>query len=72
MGAFNTVKSVARCPFFKNEQEWIIQFKYGDCWQYEYRIGDKLRWGGNQNGRNVGGNVRTDGIAEREVQRVWS
>lgn len=64
MGAFNTVKSITRCPFCNNEQEWAIQFKYGDCWQYWYQIGDKLRWGGNQNGSDVGGKVRTDGIAE--------
>ena len=39
MGAFKTVNSITSCPFCNNEQEWTSQFKYGDCWQYVYRIG---------------------------------
>lgn len=69
MGAFNTVKSEASCPFCNNKQQWTIQFKYGNCRQYEYRLGDKLRWGGNKKGSNVGGNVRTSGIAEESCKR---
>jgi len=69
MGAFNTVKSEASCPFCGNKQEWTIQFKYGNCWQYKYRIGDKIRWGGNKKGSNVVGNVRTGGIAEENCKR---
>ena len=69
MGAFNTVKSEANCPFCGNRQPWTVQFKYGNCWQFEYRIGDKLRWGGNKRGSNVGGEVRTEGIAEEKCKR---
>jgi hypothetical protein len=64
MGAFNTVKAEATCPYCSNTQLWTVQFKYGNCWQFEYRIGKKIRWGGNKKGQNVGGNVRTPGIAE--------
>jgi hypothetical protein len=65
MGAFNTlIVSDAPCPRCGYKQDWRIQFKYGDCWQYEYHIGEKLKWGGNDNGRNVGGRVRTDGIVD--------
>jgi hypothetical protein len=64
MGAFNTVKAKAQCPNCSLTQLWTVQFKYGNCWQFEYEIGQKLRWGGNKKGRNVGGNVRTPGIAE--------
>jgi hypothetical protein len=68
MGAFNTVKSEASCPFCGNGQRWTIQFKYGDCWQYSYSIGDKLRWGGNKKASNVGGSVRTEGVAEERCR----
>ena len=30
--------------------EKAIQFKYGDCWQHDYTIGDRLAWGGNDRG----------------------
>jgi len=64
MGAFNTVKAEGDCPFCGYHAEWTVQFKYGNCWQFEYRIGQKIHWGGNKKGRNVGGSVRTDGIVE--------
>ncbi|HXG68670.1 MAG TPA: hypothetical protein VNO70_26475 [Blastocatellia bacterium] len=64
MGAFNRVKGEAKCPFCGHFQEWTIQFKYGNCRQFDYEVGNKIRWGGNENGRNVGGNVRTEGMAE--------
>src|SRR5262245_6903344 len=69
MGAFNTVRCESTCPFCMNKQVWTIQFKYGNCWQYEYRIGDKLRWGGNKKGSNVGGKVSTEGVAEENCKR---
>lgn len=68
MGAFNTISVTAECPFCKHSQDWTVQFKYGDCWQYSYRIGDKLRWGGNDKGENVGGKVRTDGISSEPCE----
>ena len=65
MSAFNTVAVEGLCPFCGYADKWTVQFKYGDCWQLAYRIGDKIRWGGNEMGRNVGGRVRTDGIVEK-------
>lgn len=69
MGAFNTllVRQVP-CPKCGHKQDWRIQFKYGDCWQYECQLGETLAWGGNDNGKNVGGKVRTDGIAEEKCR----
>lgn len=64
MSAFNTVTAEASCPYCSHKQTWTVQFKYGNCWQFEYKIGNKLRWGGNKKGQNVGGNVRTEGITE--------
>jgi len=42
------------------------QFKYGDTWQYEYRIGDELRWGGNDIGRMGHQRVAVDAILEND------
>jgi hypothetical protein len=50
MGAFNTVWAEAACPTCGARQLFAVQFKYGDTWQIEYRIGDRLRWGGNDKG----------------------
>jgi hypothetical protein len=69
MGAFNTISFEASCPFCGNQQLWTIQFKYGNCRQFEYGIGDKLRWGGNKKGSNVGGEVKTGGLAEERCKR---
>jgi len=40
-----------------------IQFRYGDVWQHEYRVGDVLRWGGNDVGAPGQSMVRVEGIA---------
>lgn len=69
MSAFNTIKCHAACPFCGNFQIWTVQYKYGDCWQYEYEIGDKINWNGNDNGENIGGSLRTEGIAEERCQK---
>ncbi|HZS45218.1 MAG TPA: hypothetical protein VFC63_08970 [Blastocatellia bacterium] len=68
MGAFNTVKAELPCPYCGQRQQWTVQFKYGNCWQFEYQIGDKLRWGGNEKGENTAGRVRTDGLAEESCK----
>ena len=69
MSAFNTITAAASCPFCGHTQEWNVQFKYGDCWQYDYSIGDRLRWGGNKKGSNVGAAVRAPGIAAEPCQQ---
>jgi hypothetical protein len=68
MGAYNTIKTELSCPFCDHRQEWTVQFKYGNCWQFEYHPGDRLRWGGNKKGRQVGGNLRTSGIVEEKCK----
>jgi len=69
MGAFNTIKAEGDCPVFGNRQAWTVQFKYGNCYQFEYEIGDKIFWGGNKKGSNVGGIVRTEAITEETRKR---
>ena len=45
MGAFNEVTGEAVCPACGTSVSVCAQFKYGDKWQFEYSIGDTLRWG---------------------------
>lgn len=44
MSAFNTVACVAQCPHCNKQAGFVVQFKYGETWQYEYSVGDKLIW----------------------------
>ena len=62
MSAFNTVRLTQACPTGNHIGEFEVQFKYGDCWQYEYRLGDKLKWGGNDNGKPGHKRVVVDGV----------
>ena len=62
MGAFNTVRGETRCPSCGVRGEFEVQFKYGDTWQLEYRIGDELKWGGNDKGTRNAKKVAIEGI----------
>lgn len=64
MGAFNTVLVSAQCPSCGVQGDVRVQFKYGDRWQYAYRVGDALKWGGNDLGVPGMASVVTDGVAE--------
>jgi len=50
MGAFNEVYAELTCPRCGKSSFMVIQFKFGDTWQHEYRVGEKLKWGGNDVG----------------------
>lgn len=50
MGAFNMVYDNLKCPICGQVELFEIQFKFGDCWQNEYKIGDTIEWGGNDKG----------------------
>ena len=64
MGAFNTLQAIVICPVCEQMGGFAIQFKYGDTWQYEYHLGDEIRWGGNDIGAKWPSRVRIEGIAE--------
>jgi hypothetical protein len=72
MGLFDVVTTKATCPFCGAVQEWRVQFKYGSCRQHEFKPGDRIQWSDPPSraapkydyGANVGGFVRTAGIAE--------
>lgn len=41
-----------------------IQFKFGDTWQFQYQMGDKIKWGGNDIGKSGIHKVKVYGILE--------
>ena len=62
MGMFNTVEVATVCPSCKNEVNLKVQFSYGDVWQHKYRIGDYIKWGGNNVGTPGHRKVVTEGV----------
>ena len=44
-----------------------VQFKYGDTWQFDYGLGDELKWGGNDIGDRDFELVVVDGAADCPV-----
>lgn len=64
MGAFNILIVDEKCNKCKNDVQIEIQFKFGDVWQNKYKLGDVLRWGGNDHGIKGAQRVVLDGVAE--------
>lgn len=62
MSAFNTVEAAVACPICGAYHHFEVQFKFGDTWQHRYRVGDMLRWGGNDVGERVVNEVIVEGI----------
>jgi hypothetical protein len=52
MGAYNRLFTgqTEICPACGEQVPLIVQFKYGNTWQFDYFIGETLRWGGNDIG----------------------
>ena len=51
MSAYNVVTASVQCPNCAEIAEQRIQFRFGNTWQHEYAIGDKLQWNGNDVGK---------------------
>jgi hypothetical protein len=53
MSAYNTVvlPGEQKCPHCGAVIRRRVQFKYGDTWQHDYMIGDRIKWGGNDIGK---------------------
>lgn len=64
MSAFNTVLVPWKDPTSGQRRELKVQFKYGDTWQHVYRIGDVLKWGGNDVGIRAVKRVVVDGVLD--------
>lgn len=67
MGSFNTLYCHVNCSYCGHEQEALIQFKYGNTWQFKYHIGDVIQWGGNDIGNQHLQSVMAYGIVESTV-----
>jgi hypothetical protein len=65
MSAFNVVTVTTACPGCQSPVPVRIQFKYGNTWQYEYKVGNRLKWGGNDIGKPGYRRVVVDGVAEK-------
>jgi predicted RNA-binding Zn-ribbon protein involved in translation (DUF1610 family) len=59
VGAYNRLLCPWHCPRCGHDLERAYQFKWGDTWQHDYRLGERVRWGGNDQG--------TPGVASAKV-----
>ncbi|HTX78521.1 MAG TPA: hypothetical protein VMC62_02585 [Longilinea sp.] len=64
MGAFNTVMSEQKCSNCGIVSEFAVQFKYGEVWQHEYVLGDRIIWGKGNIGNQEYKKVVVDGVGE--------
>jgi hypothetical protein len=64
MGAYNTVAFDWKDPATNEIRSLRAQFKYGDTWQDDYRVGDLLRWGGNDIGDRFARRVVVDAVLD--------
>jgi len=62
MSAYNVLVANCACPNCGKSEKFFVQFKYGNTWQLNYRIGDKITWGGNDIGSPNARRIRIEGI----------
>jgi len=69
MGMFNILTADVACPQCGKTAEVRMQFKFGEKWLHEYRVGDQIRWGHRQDpdeGRPGLSKVAVDAIVDSE------
>src|SRR5262245_51550801 len=64
MGAYNRLKIERACWNCGANVPIVVQFKYGDAWLEDYKVGDALHWGGNDIGTPGHRRVVVNGISE--------
>lgn len=64
MGAYNTLTIEWNDDNSEQIHVLLLQFKYGEVWQYNYKIGDSLRWGEQNLGDKEAKEVLVEAIAE--------
>jgi hypothetical protein len=66
MGLYNIVDSAVAevCAACSSSILRSVQFRFGDAWLHAYRVGDEIRWGGNDEGRPGMALVVADGYGE--------
>lgn len=67
MGAFNILHTTIKCINCGNDFKGKVQFKFGNTWQFNYQVGDTVRWGGNDVGESDKPIVEVYGIAENSI-----
>ena len=63
MGLVNYVSAPLICSHCGRTEMFRVCFRYGDVWQHEYRVGDRIEWDRNNVGVAGKGNVVADGEA---------
>lgn len=66
MGLYNRLKTILRCGNCQSEFPAHLQFKFGNLWLIEYKIGDTISWGKPQSGISGLPRVKVYGILEKE------
>lgn len=67
MSSYNILITESVCTNCGVKSPVRIQFKFGNTWQLQYRIGDTISWGGNDIGSPNLTDVKAYGIAESTV-----
>lgn len=65
MGAYNTLVGIKQtCSSCSSKERLTLQFKYGETWQHQYVVGDKLFGGSNNVGNPNFRLVVIDAVSE--------
>ena len=64
MSAYNRLLVREQCDNCGTSIERAIQFKFGEVWQHDYSVGQKLTWGANNVGNPVESTVLVSGHPE--------
>jgi len=66
MGTYNTLKVDEQCLSCGASFILNIQFKFGETWLYNYRLGEKIKWGSANNGIPNLDKVKVYGVSESD------
>jgi hypothetical protein len=66
MSAYNILTATIQCTDCLHKNEVSIQFKFGDTWQHQYKLGDNVKWGGNDIGIPNLQAVKAYGVVESD------
>jgi hypothetical protein len=66
MGLYNTLTVEWNDEAAKEKCNLILQFKYGELWQHEYKIGDSVKWGEQSEGDRTAKEVMVEAILEND------
>ncbi len=64
---YNILQEKIACSSCQEKNVVDIQFSFGDTWLFRYKIGDKIRWGGNDKGIPNLSLVKVYGMAENAI-----